>query len=294
MVISHRDNNQDTTTAIYKAIINELGDLSSKFDKDTQRYFDNLVSFGNKVYNYYVACQYIYKAYISIIQIQAALLTQFGYKQKTQDLLSIYELGGIVGGGTSAGVKSTSKGFESFTNVDVSETKIGQLISSTKTASSDFNVLSNSFNKELNRIKKRFDSMTKLAENYSNKLLGYIKYISAFVDKLTNMIEAIKTLNGYINSVSGTEAYKLPTSDLTCTFEDYSCSEGCSDDCSEEYECGECGDCGDCGEICSYDGGDCNYSCSYDGGDCSYSACVDNACGEVCNEGCGEGSCTYE
>ena len=291
MVISHRDNNQDTTTAIYKAIINELGDLSSKFDKDTQRYFDNLVCFGNKVYNYYVACQYIYKAYISIIQIQAALLTQFGYKQKTQDLLSIYELGGIVGGGTS---KSISKGKvpSSFTNVDVSETKISQLISSTKAASSDFNVLSNSFNKELNRIKKRFDSMIKLAENYSNKLSGYIEYISAFVDKLTNMIDAIKTLNGYVNSVSGTEAYKLPTSDLTCAFEDYSCSEGCSDDCSDCSDSG-CGECGDCGEICSYDGIDCSYSCG-DCGDCSYSGCVDNACGEVCNEDCSFGSCTYE
>jgi len=255
MVVSHRNNNQDTTTATYKAIITELGNLSSTFDKDTQQYFDSLVAVGNSVYNYYVACQYIYKAYISIIQIQAALLVQFGYKQKTQDLLSIYGLGGIVGGGTST---SISKGRvpSSFMNVDVSETKIGHLISSTKSASSDFNVLSNSFNKELNRIKKRFDSMTKLAENYSNKLLGYIEYINAFIDKLTNMIEAIKTLNGYINSVTGTDAYKLPTSDLACTFEDYSCSDGCSDDCSDDPEGGdECGE--DCGQDCSF--GSCTY-----------------------------------
>lgn len=239
MVISHRNNQQDTTTATYKAIINELGNISEDFDKDTQSYFNNLVTIGNKVFNYYVACQYIYKAYLSIIQIQTALLVQFGYKQKTLDLLSIYGLGGIVVGETSAGVKSTSKGFQSFTKVDVSETKIGHLISSTQSASSDFNVLSNSFNKELNRIKKRFSSMTKLAENYSNKLLGYIEYINAFIDKLTNMLTVVKTLNGYINSVSGTEAYKLPTSDLTCTFEDYSCSDsGCSEDCSDSG-CGE-------------------------------------------------------
>lgn len=241
MIISHRNNQQDTTTATYKAIINGLGNLSEDFDKDTQQYFDNLVKVCNKVYNYYVSCQYIYKAYISIIQIQAALLTQFGYKQKTLDLLSIYGLGGIVVGETSAGVKSTSTGFSNFTKIDISETKIGHLISSTKAASSDFNVLSNSFNKELNRIKKRFDSMTKLAENYSNKLLGYIEYINAFIDKLTNMLTVIKTLNGYINSVTGTEAYKLPTSDLTCTFEDYSCS-----DSSDYYS--------DCGEVtCTYE-----------------------------------------
>lgn len=221
MLISHRNNQQDTTTATYKAIINELGNLSADFDKDNQQYFDNLVSMGNKVYNYYVACQYIYKAYISIIQIQTALLVQFGYKQKTLDLLSTYGLGGIVVGG-GVGVKSTSKGLSNFTKIDVSFTKIGQLISSTKAASTDFNVLSNSFNKELNRIKKRFDSMTKLAESYSNKLLGYIEYINLFIDKLTNMLTVVKTLNGYINSISGTEAYKLPTSDLTCTFEDYS------------------------------------------------------------------------
>ena len=238
MVISHRNNQQDTTTATYKAIINELGNLSTDFDKDTQKYFNNLVDTGNKVYNYYVACQYIYKAYISIIQIQAALLVQFGYKQKTLDLLSIYGLGGIVVGETSAGVQ-TSKVPSGFTKIDISDTKIGHLISSTKAASSDFNVLSNSFNKELNRIKKRFDSMTKLAENYSNKLLGYIEYIKAFVDKLTNMLTVVKTLNGYINSVSGTEAYKLPTSDLTCTFEDYSCSDSF--------------DCSYAGETCTYE-----------------------------------------
>ncbi len=232
MVISHRDNQQDTTTATYKAIINELRNISAVFDKDTQQYFDNLVSVGNKVYNYYVACQYIYKAYISIIQIQTALLVQFGFKQKTYDLLNIYGLGSIIMGATSE-VKSTSKGFSNFRKVNVSDTKIGQLISSTKAASTDFNTLSNSFNKELNRIKKRFDSMTKLAENYSNRLLGYIEYINAFVDKLTNLLTVIKTLNGYINSVSGTEAYKLPTSDLTCIFEDYSCNYSCAEDCGE-------------------------------------------------------------
>ena len=67
MVVSHRDNQQDTTTATYKAIINELSVIAADFDKDTQQYFDDLVKIGNKVYNYYVACQYIYKAYISII-----------------------------------------------------------------------------------------------------------------------------------------------------------------------------------------------------------------------------------
>lgn len=253
MVISHRNNQQDTTTATYKAIINELGNLSADFDKDTQRYFNNLVSTGNKVYNYYVACQYIYKAYISIIQIQAALLIQFGYKQKTLDLLSMYGLGGIVGGGTSTGI-SRGRVPSSFTKVDVSETKISQLISSTKRASSDFNVLSNSFNKGLNRIKKRFDSMIKVAENYSSKFLGYVEYISAFVDKLTQMITAIKVLNGYINSITGTEAYKLPTSDLSCNFEDYGCSDNCSD---EAVDCGECGESG-CGEST------CSYGCSYE------------------------------
>lgn len=249
MVISHRNNQQDTTTAIYKAIINELGNLSSEFDKDTQQYFDNLVKVGNKVYNYYVACQYIYKAYMSIIQIQVTLLTQFGYKMKTLDLLSRYGLGGIVVGG-SVGVKSTKSAPSNFTKVDVSETRIGRLISSTKSASSDFNVLSNSFNMELNRIKKRFGTITKLAKNYNNSLLGYIDYINAFIDKLTNMLTAVKKLNGYINSVTGTEAYKLPTSDLTCTFEDYSSS----GDCSENVSCGE-GSCSysDCGVECSYE-----------------------------------------
>lgn len=222
MVISHRNNQQGATTATYKAIINELSNISGDFDKDVQEYFDNLVKVGNKVYNYYVACQYIYKAYISVIQIQAALLTQFGYKQKTLALLSAYGLGGIVAGNTSTGVKSASTGLPNFTKIDVSSTKIDRLISSTKSASSDFNVLSNSFNRELNRVKKRFDSMTKLAENYSNKLLGYIEYVSAFVNKFINMLTIIKTLNGYINSITGTGAYKLPTSDLTCSFKDYS------------------------------------------------------------------------
>lgn len=221
MVISHRNNQQDTTTATYKAIISELRNLSADFDKDTQQYFNNLVKVGNKVYNYYVACQYIYKAYISIIKMQTTLLVQFGYKQRVLDLLRVYGLGGIIVGNTSD-IKSTAKGFSNFTKVNVSDTKIGQLISSTMKASSDFNVLSNSFNKELNRVKKRFGSMTTLAENYSNKLLGYIEYINAFVDKLTNLLTVVKTLNGYINSVSGTEAYKMPTSDLTCTFKDYS------------------------------------------------------------------------
>lgn len=234
MVVSHRNNQQDTTTVTYKAIINELENLSSEFDKDIQQYFDNLVKVGNKVYNYYVACQYIYKAYISIIQIQVTLLTQFGYKKKALELLSRYGLGGIVVG-ESSGVKST-KAPSNFTKVDVSETKIGRLISSTKQASSDFNVLSNSFNKELNRVKKRFDTITKLAENYNNSLLGYIDYISAFIDKLTDMLTAVKVLNGYINAISGTEAYKLPTSDLVCTFENYNCSEGCL------YEEGDCGE----------------------------------------------------
>lgn len=251
MVVSHRNNQQDTTTATYKAIINELENLSATFDKDTQQYFDNLVKVGNKVYNYYVACQYIYKAYISIIQIQVTLLTQFGYKQKTLELLSRYGLGGIVVG-ESSGVKST-KVPSNFTKVDVGSTKIGRLISSTKQASSDFNVLSNSFNKELNRVKKRFDTMTKLAENYNNSLLGYIDYINAFIDKLTNMLTAVKALNGYINAISGTEAYKLPTSDLTCTFEDYSCQDGCSD---ESSDCGECSYSGDCSYI---DEGSCTY-----------------------------------
>lgn len=234
MVVSHRNNQQGTTTATYKAIINELGNLSATFDKDTQQYFDTLVKVGNKVYNYYVACQYIYKAYISIIQIQVTLLTQFGYKQKTLDLLSRYGLGGIVVGG-KAGTKS-AKAPSNFKKVDVGSTKIGRLISSTQKSSSDFNVLSNSFNKELSRIKKRFDTMTKLAENYSNSLLGYIDYIGAFIDKLTNMLTAVKALNGYINAVSGTEAFKLPTSDLSCTFENYNCSEGCL------YEEGDCGE----------------------------------------------------
>lgn len=278
MVISHRNNQQDTTTATYKAIINELRNISANFDKDTQQYFNNLVKVGNRVYNYYVACQYVYKAYISIIQIQVALLVQFGYKDKVLRLLEVYGLGGIVVGSTST-VKSTSKGFSNFTKVNISDTKIGQLISSTKQASSDFNTLSNSFNKELNIIKKRFGSITKLAENYSNRLLGYIEYINAFVDKITNLLTVVKILNGYINSVTGTEAYKLPTSDLTCTFEDYSCADGCSDN---AVDCGECGECGEATceySECSYDdGGPCGEDCSFD---CSFSDCS-------------EGGCTYE
>lgn len=301
MVISHRNNQSDTTTATYKAIINELRNISADFDKDTQQYFNNLVKVGNRVYSYYVACQYIYKAYISIIQIQVALLVQFGYKDKVLRLLEVFGLGGIVVGSTSK-VKSTSKGFSSFTKVNVSETKIGKLISSIKQESSDFNILSNSFNKELNRTKKRFDSMTKLAENYSNRLLGYVEYINAFIDKTTNLLTVVKALNGYINSVSGTEAYKLPTSDLTCTFEDYSSEGECSFDCGEcgesscSFDYGECGE-GSCSFYCSFDCGECGESsCSFDCGECSFD-CADcgdcSDCGE-CSFDCGEGGCTYE
>ena len=221
MTIGHNKGNDPRTVNVsYKEISNDLFNNADKTDNKINNALSTIYNEGNKVWNYYVGCQYVYKAYIIEIQILAAFLKQFGYETKAFEICNKYNLGSLIYGNTetkSVTGDLTASVESPFNKISVSHTKFDNNISST--AATDLNVLSVKFNTYESKLRAKWESAYKWVNSYKNMIKSYVAEIKQYVALFSPLLNIIREMNGQINSITGENAYKLPTDDLNCSFE---------------------------------------------------------------------------